>query len=222
MNIVRHFALYKLGLFLLVACQIFAQGQGYKFHSLTMSSGESTLTSGITGIAQFTKGDSRLIEIAVQQEQAWLVYGAKYQIRQGFNGGLNGLAAASFGHFKGEPWVGPLLTLETPITRLGKHQVSLSTIQWPGFFLYKPKRWNRDPNLGHPLIGYLGGAQLSIGPVGLGYSLQKFLDDPWNELPAISYTKSIGKDFLVSGSATWNNNDRHLMYYLGLTWKPTS
>ena len=205
---------------LLISRVAVGQNTGYKFESLSVSSGESTITSGITGIAQFTKNKTRLIEIAVQQEQAWLIYGSKFKSGKRFNG----LAAASGGHFKGAPWVGPFLALEAPIASALGQQITVSTMQWPGFFLYRPKE--RDRNGSKPdrfldkTMGYLGGAQLAVGPLGFGYSLQKFLDDPWNELPAVSYTKKISKDFSVSGSATWNNNDRHWMYYLGLTWKP--
>lgn len=201
---------------LFIVNSAFAQNGGYKFHSLTVSSGESTITSGITGIAQFTK-DKRLIEVTVQQEQAWFVYGRKFESSKKFSS----LVSGSVGQFRGAPWAGPLLTLEMPIAKIAGQQVAASIMQWPWLFVKRPRGWeNTRPN-SHFLPGYLGGVQLTIGPIGLAYSKEKFLDNPWNELPALSYTKGISKEFHISASATWNNNDRHWMYYLGLTWKPT-
>lgn len=195
-----------------------AQDKEFKFYSLTVSSGQNAISSGITGVAQFAKG-ARLIEVGVQHDQARFIYGTKFSA----NSSLKGFVGATAGHFRGSPWAGPLLTLGVPVMKVAGQQVTVGTMQWPEFFPWKPDGWNIGQSKHkYLLLAYLGGANLNIGPVGLDYSLLKFLDDPWNELPGVSYTKKIQKDFSVSGSATWNNNDKHWMFYLGLTWKPTS
>ena len=57
----------------------FAQDTGFKPYSLSISSGDDPISSGITGIVQFTNERNRLVEVAVQQEQAWFIYGQKFK-----------------------------------------------------------------------------------------------------------------------------------------------
>lgn len=194
-----------------------AQTGGYKFYSLTVSSGDDPIASGITGIVQFTNERNRLIEIAVQQEQAWVIYGQKFGKKS-----VSGLLGASVGHFQGAPWAGPILTLNVPVAKVAGQQVSVRTMQWPGVFLWEPRDWKNDgvPNPESVFIGVLANVGLDIGPIGLTYSKLNFLDEPWNTLPGVSYTTSIQKDFSVTGSATWNSNKEKWMLYVGLTWKP--
>lgn len=199
---------------------VFAQptsNEGYKFYSLTVSSGDDPISSGITGIVQFTNKQNRLIEVAVQQEQAWVTYGQKFSKKS-----VNGLVGASVGHFQGAPWAGPILILSVPVGKIAGQQIMARTMQWPGFFAWEPRDWKNDgmQNPERLFVGILGNVGLDIGPIGLTYSKLNFLDEPWNTLPGISYTKAIQRDFSVTGSATWNSNQKKWLLYAGLTWKP--
>ena len=93
-------------------------------------------------------------------------------------------------------------------------------------FPWEPREWKTEndgvENPERLFKGYLGSAQVDIGPIGLVYSWQNFLDQPWNELPGVVYTAKVREDFSVSGSGTWNNNAEKWMFYVGATWRPKS
>ena len=205
-----------LVLMLGVSSSVAAQDSGFRVSSVTVSSGDDPISSGLTGIIDLTnKKENRLLQIAVQQEQAWVLYGPKFKI-----GKVEGVVAGSVGHFQGAPWAGPFASLNIPVAK----NVAFSTLHWPGMFPWEPRNWKtRNDGIENPesiYKGYVGSARLDIGPVGLVYSWQNFLDEPWNELPGVAYTAKVRDDFSVSGSATWNNNAEKSMFYVGATWRP--
>ncbi len=196
----------------------FAQNEeGYKFNSLIVSSGEDPISSGITGIIRFENEQNRLIEVAFQHEQAWVIYGQHFNKKM-----IKGLFGASAGHFQGAPWAGPILTLSMPLGKIAGQEISARTMQWPGLFVWEPTNWKNDgvPNPNSILQAVISNIGLDIGPIGLTYTKLIFLDDPWNSLPGISYTKSVHKDFSLTGSMTRNINKNKWMFCVGLTWKP--
>ena len=178
---------------LTVPMSVFAK-QDFQITSVTVSSGEDPISSGLTGIIQLTDENGSLLKIAVQQEQAWVLYGPKFRL-----GSVEGIVAGSVGHFQGAPWAGPFLSLSVPIAK----NVAFSTFHRSGVFPWEPKDWKTEndgvENPESVFKGYVGSARVDIGPVGLVYSWQNFLDEPWNELPGIVYTMNVRKDFLVSG-----------------------
>ena len=194
-----------------------AQNEGFKPYSLTVSSGDDPISSGITGIVQFTNEKDRLVEVAVQQEQAWFIYGQKFK-KSSFSGTLG----ASIGHFQGAPWAGPILAMSMSVGKVAGREVSIRTLQWPGFFVWEPRSWKNDsvPNNEAVFLGLLTNVGMDIGPIGLTYSGLNFLNEPWNTLPGVSYTGSVRKDVSVSGSVTRNINKERWLFYVGLTWKP--
>ncbi|MEK7125211.1 MAG: hypothetical protein AAB864_02370 [Patescibacteria group bacterium] len=194
-----------------------AQVKGFEFRSLTVSSGDDPISSGITGIVQFSTKRNFMAEVAVQHEQAWFLSGREFKL-----GVVDATLAGSIGHFQGSPWVGPFLTLSVPITKVAGRQVSVSTMQWPGLFFWEPKNWDngRKNNPERFLIGYLGSFQIDVGPVGFTYGLLDFLDDKPNKLIGGSYTQKINGDFVAIGKATWSVNDERWLLYVGVTWKP--
>ena len=203
-----------LVLALAVSTSALAQ-QGFQVTSVTVSSGEDPISSGLTGIVQLTNEKGRLLEVAVQQEQAWVLYGPKFKL-----GSVEGIVAGSVGHFQGALWAGPFLSLSVPVAK----NVTFSTFHRPGVFPWEPKDWKTEndgvENPESVFKGYVGSARMDIGPVSLIYSWQNFLDEPWNELPGIAYTAKVREDFSVSASATWNNNAEKWMFYVGVTWQP--
>lgn len=182
--------------------------EGLRFKSLTVGSGEGPITSGISGVAQFApENESRLLEVMVQTDVAWVMYGPTYKI-----GPVSGLAAASAGHIFGVPWIGPFFTASVP---LGKAKIS--TVHWPAFQGWKPS--NYKGQMSRP--GYFGGASVDIGRLTASYYLNKYISDPWNPLPGLSYAVKIRKDVSVPLSITWNTNKSKPMFYIGLTYAPT-
>lgn len=191
---------------------------GFKFSTITVSSGDDAISSGITGIVRLENEKKQIVEVAVQAEQAWILYGKTFKV-----GHIDGVAAGSVGHFQGAGWVGPYLTLNASLGKIGGQKVSLSTMQWPAFFLgWEPRDWknNGTKNPESVLVGYLASFQFSVGPVGLTYTKLNFLDDPWNTLPGVSFTQSVRKDLTVTASASKNQNAHKWLLYVGTTWTP--
>lgn len=186
-----------LVLALVVPVSVFAQNN-FRVSSVTVSSGDDLVSSGLTGIVDFTnKKESRLLEVAVQQEQAWVLYGPKFKL-----GKIEGVVAGSIGHHQGAPWTGPFLSLNVPVAK----NITASTFQWPGLYGWEPRNWKTEndgvKNSEGLLMGYIGSARVDVGPVGIVYFWQNFLDEPWNKLPGMAYTAKVREDISISGSAT--------------------
>lgn len=186
-----------------------AQVGGYVFESITVSSGDDPISSGLSGIVDFDKNGNRLVEVAVQQEQAWIIVGKKYKL-----GGTSGVLAGSVGHFQGAPWAGPYVTADVPFAKGASAGIWL----WPGFMPWAPRNWKDTAT--SPYIGNVGGVTVKIGRLKLAYTSQKFLNDDWNELPGVSYSQPIQKEFTATCSVTRNNNKHEWMFYVGLNWAP--
>lgn len=181
--------------------------QSLKLKSLTVGSGEGPITSGISVVTRFAPEDeSRLLEVMIQADVAWVNYGPKYKA-----GPVSGLVAATAGHIFGVPWVGPLFTASVPV---GK--AKLSTIQWPAVKGWKPENYEGRMRR----LGYFGGVSLDVGQLTASYHINKYMSDPWNHLPGLSYAVKIRKDVSILPSITWNSNKSKPMFYIGLTWTP--
>ncbi|MEK7600688.1 MAG: hypothetical protein AAB463_01875 [Patescibacteria group bacterium] len=192
----------------------------WKFEAVSISSGDSPIASGITASVDLVRGRFG-VQAAFQHEQAWLIAGRKLgkMDSEKTATSYDGFIGLSAGHFQGAPWGGPYLTLNKP---LSKH-VSVSTLQWPGFFAWSPRgRDGRPLNVEWAKIGYVMVYQITAGPVGVFYSGLNYLDDPWNDLPGVSVTHNLRKDFSLSASATWNSNKSEWMFLVGAVWKPHS
>lgn len=187
---------------------------GYKLSSITVSSGEDPISSGLTGVVRLTSERNRLLEFTIQQELAWVVWGPTFNL-----GKAKAFVAGSIGHHQGAPWAGPYVSLSLPVAR----HVTLSTYSWPAIYGWEPTDWQTENdgvrNPESVLLTYVGNVQVDVGPIGLVYSWQNFLDDPGNPLPGVVYTTRVRTDTTISGSATWNSNTRKWMFYAGLTWK---
>ncbi|MGE5392423.1 MAG: hypothetical protein ACM3NH_01640 [Candidatus Saccharibacteria bacterium] len=193
--------------------------KGFRITSVTVSSGEDAISSGLTGVIQFGDEKGRTVEVAVQQEQAWVIYGPKLKF-----GRAEVYAGGSAGHFQGSPWIGPYLSASVPVGTIAGQRVSLSTLHWPCVFLGKePRNWmfvhDGKPENGQSVfIGYVMSYGASLGPLGFSYARLYFLDDPVNQIPGISYTHKVRKDIRITGSASRNWNSKSWMYYVGVNW----
>ena len=188
---------------------------GYRLESLVASSGSDPITSGVSGIARFRREDGRFVEVAAQSEQAWLAYGQYFE-----RGDLTFVVGGAAGHVQSAPVAG--LRLDTSV-RLSE-RISLDVLYWPGILFEEPDDWKTEndgvENPESVFHGQFGGVRLSVGPVQVSYFALNFLDEPWNELPGVSYTWGFQEDLAVSVSATWNNNDEDWMPWIGLVWSP--
>jgi len=141
-------------------------------------------------------------------------------------GRFDGIVAGSAGAFQGAPWAGPYFELNYELGTAKGQKVSIGTVQWPFLFIgIEPRAW-REENDGakNPeklLLGYFGNVSFNVGPLSLTYAKLNLLDDPWNAVPGVSYTKVIGKGFSTTVSVSRNVNKEEFMYYMGVVWKPT-
>jgi hypothetical protein len=208
-------------LVMLAPTMVLAQTQtvtGYKPYSMTISSGEDAISSGLMGVFQLKNEKGRLLEVAVQQEQAWVLWGTEVK-----TGRVSEFVAFSVGHMQGVPWAGPFATANVSVGKIGGQEVSIGTMQWPCFFLGDEPRAKRMKFDGKPentqkvLLGYLASFNATVGPVGVSYGALTYLDDPWVYLPGLSFSQKIGEGFRVTGSVTRNSASRSYMYYIGIT-----
>ncbi len=188
---------------------------GYQLESLLVSSGSDPITSGVAGIARFRQSSGRFAEIAVQSEQAWFAYGQYFE-----KGDLTFVAAGAVGHFQTAPLMGLRLDASIRLTE----RVRLDALYWPGVVSEEPNDWKTEndgvKNPESVFHGQFGGMRLAIGRVQLSYYMLNFLDDPWNELPGVSYSWPFRDDLAVSLSATWNNNSQDWLPWIGMVWSP--
>ena len=182
-----------------------------KFQALTVGSGDTPISSGVSVAAHFAPPDeSRFLEVMVQADSGWVAYGPQYTA-----GPVSGRALATVGHIKGVPTVGPLLTASIPLGR-----ARLTTSQWVIMMGWKPHSYEKPVETDQLIPNYLGGAGLGFGPITVSYYVMKYLAEPWNTLPGISYNGNIHKAFSLSSSMTWNSNTSRPMLFLGATWQP--
>jgi hypothetical protein len=210
----------KLWVVLILAVAFISQpvGAQRRLTSASIGSGEDAIAGGITGIVRFGSADSTLYaEFAFQPQQAWFVWG------RALKGRVGGFVAGSVGHFQGAPWVGPYVSLSLPVTKIGKNDLILGTFHWPAVFIGgEPSDWKNDgvENPESIKVGYLASASLTLGPIGVNYSMLNFLEEPWNHLPGASLTVPIVNELSFTTNYTWNGNKERSMYYMGVTWTP--
>lgn len=182
---------------------------------VTISGGEDAISSGITAVLDLTKAD-KAVQVAFQSEQSWVLVGKSFKL-----GKAEVNFSASAGHQQGSPWVGPYATITVPLTK----NITFSSMQWPCWFLGRePEKWRTEvdgiENPESMLLGYLGTASLGIGPVSLNYGWLNFLDDEFNHLPGVAYSKKVDENFTISASVTRNVAKERWMYYIGVSWSP--
>ena len=206
----RFFVVFML-LIALVPVTLTAQN---RVTSVTVSSGQDAIASGITGIIRFGSADSSLYsEIAVQHEQAWLAWG------KAIHGRVNGFVAMSVGHFQGAPWIGPYISLSAPVAKIAGKDFSVGSFIWPAFFGTMPDgKKSAGVQMKGIRGGYLGSVNASWGPVTISESLLHFLDQSWNSLPGVAITLPITGDVSTTLSYSQNVNNRNPMYYIGVNW----
>lgn len=91
---------------------------GWKLETVSVSSGDSPIASGITGLVEVSRG-RLLVQTAVQHEQAWVISGWRLGKigQEKTETSFRGYAGSAVGHFQGAPWAGPYLWLKKPITK---------------------------------------------------------------------------------------------------------
>lgn len=184
--------------------------------SLSVGSGQTPVSSGVSGIVRFESSDSSQYgELAVQQEQAWLAWG------RSVHGRVSGFFDGSVGYFQGAPWAGPYIALATKVASAGGDDVQLGMFQWPAFFANEPdSKKAAGVKQNGVLVGYLASMSLSWKFISVSYGFQKFLDNPWNTLPGVAINLPLTNSVKANVSVTQNVDARKPMYYIGATWTP--
>lgn len=211
----RKHALMFVLLAVLLPVDLFGQN---RISSVSLGSGQDAISSGMTGILRFESKDKKLFgEFAAQHEQAWFAIGRQ------LNGRVSGFVAGDVGHFQGAPWYGPYVSLSTPLLKIGNKDLSISTLQWPAIFVSNPSsKTGQKLNGFIEHVGYLSSFSLTLGPVSLNHAMLHFLNDPWNSLPGASITLPITGEVSGTTSYTRNVNGKFDMYFMGVSWTPSS
>lgn len=212
----RHYSFIVLMLAtitLSLAATTSAQDSRFRVESVSVGSGESPTTSGLTATIDLGTEKGALIEVNAQQEVAWFLVARAFKL-----GRMNVVAGGNVAVFQEAPSISPRLYVSVPVTRIAGQQVSVGVLEWPGVFLGRAPRDWRDKPVDGVMATWFTMGQVSVGGFGLTYGYLKFLSEPTNLLPGASYTQAIRKDVLVTGSVTWNGNADRAMYYIGATW----
>jgi len=195
-----------------------AQFTTFDLGSLTVSSGKDPISSGITGIVEFESDQRHMIEVAVQHEQAWVIYGKKFG-----RDGATGMIGMSGGHFQGTPWGGPIVKATFPVAKVGGQQVAVGGLVWPGVFAWEPDGRKDDgvenPEALHKV--FMGSLRLDLGPLSVSYTVLNYLEDRTNYLPGVGYTYKVNGNYSVTSSVTRDTNDDVWMFYVGVTFVPS-
>lgn len=209
---------YAIAISFIATTAMAQTNQGLRLSAVTVGSGESPIVSGLAVTVQAESPNGTFVDITAQEVQAWVMAGKNKKL-----GRLRASFYGSVGHMDGAPWVGPYASLTLPIGMIGKHEVSVTTMAWPGFFIGRePASWQNDgvKNPESLLVGWFEMGTLGIGPLALNVSHLNFLDDKTNWLFGAGYTRKVTGDIEVSASANWNQNAERAMYYIGFSWRP--
>ncbi|OHA92066.1 MAG: hypothetical protein A3D49_02995 [Candidatus Zambryskibacteria bacterium RIFCSPHIGHO2_02_FULL_43_37] len=201
-----------------------ASEKGYRISAISSGSGESPITSGIFATMQLKNSGCGFIEVTAQETQAWLMHGCDKDF-----GPVRTNLYWSVGHQGGAPWVGPYLAATIPFAKVGGHEISLTGLAWPGFFLGREPSSRRTENDGvqnHEalLAGWFELLSLNVGRVSFTASHLNYLDTPNEYLYGVEYTKKLVENVDAKGSVNWYQakkpEDRRFMYFIGATWRP--
>ncbi len=222
---VKVLCMFAIIICLMASCMetlVQAQESGYKVASVTVGSGESPITSGIFATMQLKNEGCGFIEVTAQESQAWFMHGCDKKF-----GPVRTNLYWSIGHLGGAPWIGPYLAATVPIAKIGKQEVSITGLTWPGFFLGRePNGWRtEDDGVENPealLAGWFELVSLNIGRVSLTASHLNYLDSPNVYLFGVEYTQPLNGRVSVKGSVNWYQakvkEDRRPMFALSGTW----
>jgi hypothetical protein len=192
-----------------------AQDAGFRVESLSVGSGQSATTSGLTAILTLSNAKGAQVEVWAMQEMAMFLAGRSFKVDK-----ATILTAGFVTLFEEALAVGPRIGINVPIGELAGQKVSLDFLEWPGVFPGRAPKSYLDHDLDNLKLMWLQMAQVNIGGLGLSYSNLKFLDEPTNHLPGAVYTQSMGKNVSVTSSVVWNGNKSLPMYYIGAIWHP--
>lgn len=188
----------------LVPC-VQAQIWGWEINSVSIGTGDGPVSSGLSIVIDYKKESEYLLQFNFQQEIASIIYG-KFISSPNFK--MKIMSTLSTSIVKGTPSLGPFIIVSMPLIGY-----ELKIIQWPVIFLWEPKNRSEQKSL----IGYFSKFEMKTEMgFSFSYSFQKFLDDPWNQMPGIEHLIKIGEKTSVSGSATWNSNREEWMLFLSI------
>lgn len=203
-----------------------AAQEGFRVSSVMIGSGESPIASGIIAIVDLKTEKGGFVEVAAQQEQAWLMMGRDFVA-----GRRKCSLYAATGHFQAAPWVGAHAGCVVTLGTVGGQKLSVEGMARPGIMLYREPESFRNDGVENPedlFTAQFYLTQIKLGGLSFNYAYLNFLDLPTNHLPGIAYSHYVTPEVEITGSATWNSNaldektgDKgRFMYFIGATWFP--
>lgn len=213
-----HVAFVIVAFMLAISTPAYAQQEGYKVSAVSVGSGQTPISGGISASVNLTNETGGFIQVMAQSEQGWFMMGKDFA----FNRTICNLYG-SVGYFQGAPWVGPYAACDITLAKVGSQKISVGALTWPGWYIGRePTNWRENgTENGEPLLaGYFSSAQLTIGGLTVSIAHLNFLDDPPNVIPGAAYTHKVQEGFDVNGSLNWDTNGDKPMFFVGATWRP--
>ncbi len=174
-----------------------AQENGYKLSSLTVSSGEGALSSGIFISGTLQNANTKFtLEVCSSFAQA--IYGTSYG---------NFFVAGSAGFNNNTPWVGPFISF-TP-----SNWISFTT--WEGVSAGKDKHPNLKSFEDIQFYFAYNNVKLNYSIFFIQYSVIHFQKDVPNNMPGGGISLSLGK-YNVFVSCDYSLRDQKPLYAAGL------
>jgi hypothetical protein len=190
----------------LMLLSIPCQGQigGFDLSKVSISTGRSSLSSGLDVTATFQNSGNKELELTGEQDQGWGVYRWKFHTPVG-----EVKPAVTAGVFQNAPWGGPQLIWEPT--------KSIMMMHWTGWSMGNPNHPAWNPKF----FTHFSGIYLQKGAVGVGYGVLKYQHEKWRQLPGASLSGSFGpnKKFGWFSSVDYDVTAKEPLYKLAGTWK---
>ncbi len=177
-----------------VLCAQAEERDSLKLESVSISIGKGALTSGYDVSINFRSSVNGL-QVTGNHSRTYVVYRWYIPVLT---------IGASGGFFKNAPWVGPQILFE-PCS-------FLSTMHWLGVVAGAPEKPSWETNV---IFNYHG-ANVHIGPFSASYAIQKFMFDPWNQVPGVNYKLKVNSSWAISVNVDYDTNNREPLFQIAL------
>ncbi|HPI67229.1 MAG TPA: hypothetical protein PKZ16_01655 [bacterium] len=171
--------------------------QGFRLAEAKIYSGESALSSGVGAIGTMANAHGDLLSLEVNATLGQVVLMKKHG---------SFFCGPTFGQQNNAMWVAPIAVFSP--------WKFLSFTSWNGIFFGRPQHPGWDINFG---FGYQA-VDVSVGKLGLGYSLLHYLREKPMNLPYMKYSIPAGPA-VIEVSSTYNIRDNAPMFLVAGSYK---
>ena len=187
------FSFFCLFLFVTICA---AQTDKIKFSSVTVATGETPLTKGLTGTL-ILESKIRLVEITLNNDFGYSLYRWK---------DFPADPSVTFGLLHNAPWIGPRMDFSVG---------PISNVHWFGWVAGEPEAPDTEVNF---LFSFQSVTMITWNVIG-SYTLQHFMQDSPKHLATLNYTHSFNSDFSAQFGITYDLGSLRPLFGLSVTYK---